>query len=209
MRGKGRPFARADLTGRRFGRLVAIAVAGRQGRYIQWRCRCDCGRETTTRTAALTGGTTRSCGCLASEVRSQSNLIHGRKNSREYKVWLNMRQRCLNSKRADWSYYGGRGITICAAWDSFAQFYSDMGPAPAEHSLDRIDVNGNYEPDNCRWATNTEQMRNTRVNRLLTFEGRTQPLSAWAEDIGVPISTLHSRLKRSSVEQSLGGRAAP
>lgn len=208
MRGKGRPFARADLTGRRFGRLVALEITGRRGRYIQWRCRCDCGREVTTRTAALTGGTTQSCGCLALEVRGRTNRTHGRGHSREYMAWLNMRQRCTNSNRTDWPHYGGRGITICPEWDSFERFYADMGAVSAGHSLDRIDVNGNYEPTNCRWATKTEQARNTRANRLLTFDGRTQTMRAWSEDIGVAYTTLASWLKRMSVAAALSGGMA-
>lgn len=196
----------ADLSGRRFSRLVVLGSAERVGRYNRWQCRCDCGRQTIVRTASLNNGSTQSCGCL----KGRSNRTHGRCHTREYAAWLNMRQRCTNSNRPDWMHYGERGITICPAWDSFEQFYADMGNAPLGHSLDRIDVNGNYEPGNCRWATHTEQMRNTRANRFITFRGKTQTLRAWSEELRVNYTTLHSRLRRATFDEIASSiRAVP
>ncbi len=121
------------------------------------------------------------------------------KRSSEHYAWTNMIQRCTNDKRADFHQYGGRGITVCDAWlNSFAVFLSDMGQRPSsQHSLDRYpNLNGNYEPDNCRWATKDQQMQNTRATRLITFNGQTMGLNAWAKHIGIGRQSLSDRLRR-------------
>lgn len=126
-------------------------------------------------------------------------------------VWEQMIQRCSDRNIPAWKNYGGRGITVCARWRSFKNFLADMGPRPVGRSLDRIDNNGNYEPGNCRWATQKEQTRNCRTNRLLTFQGRTLPMSQWTEIMGFKPNLIWQRLGRGwSVEKSLttpvGGR---
>jgi hypothetical protein len=119
----------------------------------------------------------------------------------EYRIWCNMHRRCKPNVKN----YGARGISVCERWTSFENFVADMGPMPsAHHSLDRKCVEGNYEPGNCRWATKTEQMRNTRANRLIEHNGKTQPLAAWAEEIGMSQDTLRVRLHRGkSIERVL------
>lgn len=129
----------------------------------------------------------------------------GKKWSPEYTVWHGMLQRCLNQKNPSYPRYGGRGITVCSAWRaSFESFLADMGERPAGTSINRIDNDGPYSKANCEWATETEQQRNRRSNRPLTFRGRTQSLAAWAEELRIPYFTVHARLRRGwSVDRAL------
>ena len=127
---------------------------------------------------------------------------HGMSGTRVHNIWLGMLDRCDNDRSGN---YGARGIAVCESWRSFEMFYLDMGAPPSnDHSLDRVDVNGDYEPTNCRWATRTEQARNTRRNTFLTYDGRTQTLAAWAEELGLKQPTVCRRLMAGwSVERAL------
>lgn len=189
---------RIDLTGAVFDRLTVIEYAGNDKyKNAQWKCRCECGTEKVISGASLRSGHTLSCGCFHKEKASdwavKNKTTHGMRKSRTYSVWTNMRTRCTNPKYKQYKDYGGRGITVCDRWlESFENFLADMGEAPEDKTLDRIDNNGNYEPNNCRWATYHEQ----RMNRSDTvmFEGKT--VYAWAEELGMNYYTLYSRLKR-------------
>ena len=120
----------------------------------------------------------------------------------EYQVWKQMRQRCANPQHPKYRLYGARGIIVCPRWQSFKAFWSDMGPCPDDHTLDRLDNDGNYEPTNCRWATRSQQGRNTRYNRLLTHNGKTMCVADWSEATGITGFTIRSRLRRGwSVER--------
>lgn len=163
-----------DLTGRRFGRLVALGpveiVRYTGATQIKWLCRCDCGGETRALAQNLRKGHSGSCGCLIREVCGNNFRTHGqggRKITPEYRAWTKMKERCLDPRNKRYADWGGRGISICREWlNDFQRFYSDMGKRPSpDHSLDRINVNGNYEPGNCRWATRLEQARNKRNTR--------------------------------------------
>ena len=162
-----------DLIGRRFERLIAIEIVGEQYGSCLWRVRCDCGAEKIINGRNLRNGQTRSCGCLSREIaatRQKEKTKHGEASSPspEYVAWISMKTRCYNPKAAKYHLYGGRGITVCARWrESFETFLADMGRRPtAQHSLDRYpDTNGNYEKDNCRWATASEQNSNRRSYR--------------------------------------------
>lgn len=134
--------------------------------------RCVCGTEREVRVQKVESGRSRSCGCLASELRAARMGRHGLARTPVYRAWADMHQRCYNPKARNYPNYGGRGITVCARWSEFTAFYADMGPRPDGLTLDRIDVNGNYEPDNCRWATRSVQNANRRSKRQVEMDRR-------------------------------------
>lgn len=187
-----------DMTGLVFGKLTVIRRKdGVQAKVAFWVCRCECGREAIVQGGKLRRGHTRSCGCLVSEHTTAMKTTHGGSKTREYKIWKGMIYRCENPKAKRWERYGGRGISVCERWrNSFPNFLADMGPRPSpEHSIERKDSNGNYEPDNCIWATATEQSKNTSRNLMFTHEGKTLCLSDWARHFKIRIDTLWYRLK--------------
>lgn len=199
-----------DLTNSRFGRLLVIKYAYSRRKKVYWECLCDCGNIKEIQGTDLKSGKTLSCGCLHKEVLSK-RVKHGyarrfNQNDPLYVAWKNMKLRCLNHSFSGWKDYGGRGIKVCERWlNSFENFAFDMGEHPGKgYSLERIDNNGNYTPENCKWATRTEQGRNRRANTLLTYQGETLPISAWAERIGVKENTIFSRLRYGwSIEETL------
>lgn len=189
-----------SIIGERFGRLVVVSAGSRAG---QWICQCDCGNQKEAAKGNLTAGRTKSCGCLRKE--RPNGTTHGSTGTLTHRRWLSMRRRCLDSSQPYYPNYGGRGITVCARWDQFENFLSDMGecPSPAM-TLDRIDSNGNYEPANCRWATSKQQCRNTRKNRLLTLNGETMCVADWAERTGIKAQAILNRLRYGwTVERAL------
>lgn len=164
-----------NLTGQKFGRLTVIERAGKlYGTQSAWKCKCDCGNEKIIAGAHLTKKQrpTYSCGCFAIERTKECNTTHGKTKTPEFTVWVNMMDRCYNSNRKGYEYYGGRGIKVDLVWhgsEGVIRFLSDMGSRPSSaHSLDRIDVNKDYGPSNCRWGTKQEQAANRRPFKALT-----------------------------------------
>ena len=188
-------------SGDRYGRLVvlrecdSVMSGGRSVRRVE--CICDCGVVKEYWLYSLRNGNTSSCGCFAKEVAGKGVSTHGLSGSAEYRIWQGMIARCKSLSKGGHKDYGGRGIKVCERWaNSFEAFYSDMGPRPsAGHSIDRYpDNDGNYEPSNCRWATQKEQCRNRRVNYIVTHNGQSKCVSEWAEEYGFKASVLYERL---------------
>lgn len=151
-----------------FGRLTVKSSAGFYGGHPLWFCECICGGTATARQGNLVHDQTKSCGCLRKDNHWKTHGYAGKIRTPEYRAWHNMRSRCSNSKEKSYHNYGGRGIRVCERWSQFENFILDIGPRPSsEHSLDRIDNNGNYEPSNCRWATRSEQIKNQRPRSVI------------------------------------------
>ncbi len=156
-----------DLTGQRYNRLFVLEREPSRGvgKQIYWKCLCDCDNVTIVDSWSLRKNRTKSCGCWQQEVRGKTPKVkHNKYNTRVYHSWEQMKQRCLNPKATRYPTYGGLGITVCERWLEFKNFYEDMGDRPAGKTLDRINPYGNYEPNNCRWATYKEQVHNRRRN---------------------------------------------
>lgn len=189
-----RAFQRLDITGQVFGRLTALSWE-KEGGKTKWNCSCSCGGTAKVVVFKLTTGATQSCGCLLKEANRSRLLTHGGSSSPLYGTWQQMLRRCDLPTHVDYAHYGGRGIRVCERWKDFSLFIQDMGAPPFPGaSIDRRNVNGDYSPDNCRWATKSEQARNKRNSRLITFRGATKHLYEWADELGVSPNTLASRL---------------
>lgn len=190
------------MEGKKFGRLTVLCEAGLVGKKImQWKCKCDCGNFCTPRGSSLRSGKAVSCGCFQRENQVKVATKHGEakrnQKTKEYHAWSSMKQRCSRTKWTYFKYYGGRGIKVCSRWESsFETFLSDMGRCPDGMTLERIDVNGDYEPGNCEWASRKAQSNNRRNNRRIDFNGQTKTLTQWAIALGLKPVTLHTRLTR-------------
>lgn len=188
-----------DLTGQRFERLVALDRAPTVEKRAMWRCKCDCGNEKVVWQYLLTTGGVRSCGCIRHEINKRGrNHKHDMKGTTEFRIWVQMRYRCRNPRYRFFKDYGGRGIKVCARWDSdFRNFFADMGPRPSlEYTLDRIDNDGDYEPGNCRWATRIIQQTNRRKARLFSAFGKSQTASEWGRQTGLSRNLIFMRIAK-------------
>lgn len=201
-----------DLSGLRFGRLLV------QGRHpnnsprgaSMWTCLCDCGEMTITVGSKLTEQRVQSCGCLvkdtAQELAKSLNLTHGHSRTPEYVAWINMKSRCSNPRTMGYEGYGGRGISVDPRWEnSFENFLADMGQRPSpDHSLDRREVDGNYGPGNCRWATFDEQQNNKRNSVLFEYQGKSYTRTQLCRLTGVDVKTFQYRINcGKSIEEAL------
>lgn len=195
-----RIYKREDLSGQKFNKLTYIKFShiGKDNREY-WIFRCDCSQEKVIRKSRVKYGETKSCGCL------NRNFKHGMRNSATYNSWINMKTRCLNPKNNRYQYYGQRGIKVCDRWlNSFENFLEDMGEKPEGFSIDRIDNNMDYSKENCRWATNLEQMNNMSTNKLIAYLGKTQSLMGWSKELNFKYKSVANRLSRGwSFEESI------
>lgn len=182
----------AGIAGQKFGYLTAIEPAGRLRRDSAWRCQCVCGEYRTVKSHDLVTGKIRSCGCK----NRKGKATHDMYGTATYNVWAGIKQRCLNPCVKAWPNYGGRGISVCERWLRFENFLVDMGERPPGMSIDRIDNNGNYEPENCRWATPFQQCRNTRKNRMVDLDGESMPVVVACEKLNVSQKTVRTRILR-------------
>lgn len=183
-----------DLTGKIFGGLCVIKKSEKKhkGKHgVRWLCKCECGRTTVVLTERLNSGNTRSCGCA---IYSQGGLCAA--NESEYKCWQHMISRCSNPKDSSYPDYGARGIRVCKRWCDFSLFLTDMGSKSSDNlSIERLNVNGDYEPGNCVWATRKTQMRNTRRNFVIEYRGEKRCLSEWCELLGLTYARTLARLR--------------
>lgn len=184
--------------GQVFERLIAIKDVGRDKHgYRLWQFRCVCGKVFVCSASIVWRKRKLSCGCLHRELLRIANIKHGKKYTRVYNIWAQLKQRCFNKKHQAYKRYGGRGIEICSRWLQFENFLTDMGDPPSrQHTLDRVDNNNGYSKGNCRWATKKEQNRNARTNTNYTLGSKTQCLSAWAEDFRRPYYLIHHRVRQ-------------
>lgn len=186
-----------NLIGKRFGRLVVLKYSEKKLDGTMWQCICDCGTLKIISGHALRRKLTKSCGCLQKELLKKRSKTHGMWGSPEYNSWHDMHQRCDNPKRKYYKNYGGRGIKICKKWESFEQFYKDIGPRPdIKYTLERINNNGDYKPSNCRWATRAEQSSNMRNNIVFNIDNKTLTLSQISRKYNIHYETLRGRLRR-------------
>lgn len=192
-----------DLTGQRFGRLVAVECVGSKNKLRMWKCICDCGNIVVTNTHSLRCGNSTSCGCS----RKGINSTHKQSGSRLYKIRSGIIQRTTNPKNPDFPDYGGRGIAVCDEWLHSFTAFSDWAVSNGyrdDLTIDRIDNNGNYSPENCRWITRKEQASNRRSNHILEYHGERETIEEWCKRTGLKRATLTSRLKRGwSIERAI------
>lgn len=187
-----------DETGNKYGRLLVIERdLSKDHHDAFWICKCDCGNISSVNGTMLRRGTSKSCGCLQRELLSKRQKTHGETNTRIHNIWSKIKFRCFNNKSKDYSKYGGRGITMCEEWSKSYETFRDWSYANGYKenlTIDRIDNDGNYEPNNCRWATIKEQSRNTRYNRKYEYQGEMRCVVELAEIAGLSKYTLKYRL---------------
>lgn len=187
-----------DLTGEVYFRLLVLGIDPENSR--RWMCKCSCGNEISVRKNGLRYGSAKSCGCFKSEQISASKKQHGQSSnanrSGTYSSWASMKTRCSNPKRPNYHNYGGRGIRVCDRWQEFSNFLEDMGDRPVGLTLERIDVDGHYCPENCRWASRKEQARNSRTNVLISVGGEYKPIAQASEETGVSRHTYYNQIAK-------------
>ena len=206
-----------DLTGQTFGKLTVLGrapniiggVAKKRSRRAYY-CRCECGAEKIIVGDSLKSGHTKSCGCDVARRISESRKTHGESKAPLYGIWSAIKRRCYNTHAVEYPWYGGRGIEMCDEWrnsyEAFRNWSLGKGYKPNGHecTIDRIDTNGNYCPENCRWVDSVAQANNRRSNHLLTYNGETHNVTEWSNLVGIPMKTLSSRIHSGwSIEQAL------
>lgn len=191
-----RCFYLYDITGNRYGRLLVKECVQKEGKR-KYKCLCDCGNEVVVLANQLKSGNTKSCGCYKIENAIEKATIHGKSKTPLYMIWNGMKSRCFNKNNKHYKDYGGRGITICKDWCNFENFYnwSVNNNYHKGLSIERIDVNDDYKPENCKWITISEQNENKRNNRLVTYNGETKPLFLLCKEKGLNYKMVLRRLQ--------------
>lgn len=190
---------RIDISGQRFNFLTALRRVGAtkdKGQNSLWECRCECGNKKVLQIGSLKNGTTKSCGCMKPKLISASRTTHGITNTDIFRIWQGIRTRCENPRSKSFRRYGGRGIRLCEQWHDVTAFAADMGERPPGMSVERIDNDGNYSPENCRWATRREQQNNIRTNTKLTYRGARRTVAEWSRELEIPAYLIYARYKR-------------
>lgn len=195
-----------DITGKKFGRLIALKKTEKRDSSgnVYWLCKCDCGGEIETQGRFLRNGLVKSCGCAQIEHAKNMNRKHGKSRSRIYSIWIAMKLRCFSENDANYYKYGGRGISVCQKWigeHGFENFYkwAIENGYDDELTIDRINVDGNYEPSNCRWTTPKEQMQNTRRSRYVNYEGKIYTISELSEKLNLTYMQTWHRFRDISI----------
>ena len=191
-----------DLTGQRFNHLLVLERVPNDKKTI-WKCQCDCGKIVNVWAQSLKNGQ-KSCGCMTKQILSEYRTTHGGSHTKLFEIWRNMKDRCYREKHKSYPQYGGRGIKVCDEWkNDFSAFQKwafengyDENAEFMKCTIDRIDVNGNYEPDNCRWVDMKTQCNNRTNSRKLTYNNETHTISEWSEITGLPFDVIHSRLDK-------------
>ena len=192
-----------DMTGERYGRLVVLRraddyIVPKTGKHqTMWECVCDCGRNVVTARTPLVSGAVISCGCAGRENRMRAIVKHGGTGSRLYNIWLDMRHRCTIPGSTRYDNYGGRGINVCEEWNDFAtfRFWAESSGYNDTLSIDRVDVNGDYCPENCRWTDILSQNNNTTRNVKIALGGEEMTIGQWARRLGISYNTMYGRIK--------------
>lgn len=184
-----------DLTGMVFGKLTVLRIGEKHGVNYHWICQCACGSEASIRGSALRHGEALSCGCLRKERAIKANTTHGKSKDGAYSSWQSMMHRCYDKSHDQYHRYGGNGVIVCDRWHDFSSFFEDMGSRPYGKTIDRKNSEGNYEPNNCRWATKKEQANNRTNNKPISFNGREMNVRDWGDLLGIPWQTIYSRLR--------------
>jgi hypothetical protein len=182
-----------------FGRLTVISFKNKVKNNKHWFCKCSCGNLISPRASSLNVGQTKSCGCYKYENLKTMNITHGLKKTSEYRIWVGMLNRCRSKKSKCYHNYGGRGITVSESWYKFENFYADMGKHPVGMSLDREDNDKGYSKENCRWATQMQQSRNTRNNIWVIVNGQKMIITDAARCIGANMRSLYSTKKQKTL----------
>jgi hypothetical protein len=184
-----------DLSGERFGRLLVLQKNGYNKHHqLYWLCECDCGNRKNVLGCVLSRGDTNSCGCLVKESIAKVNYRHGMTKTPIYGLWHAMIQRCYDKNCDVYYRYGGRGINVCNKWQTFEGFYEDMGDKPKGKSLERLDNDGDYCPENVVWADAKAQANNKRSNVILEHNGKKQTMQQWCDELDLKIGTVWARL---------------
>jgi hypothetical protein len=184
-----------DYIGQQHGFLKIISVCQEQGKRAEYFCICKCGNEKYVQVGNISR--THSCGCFRKQFSKEMHTKHGQsKRTKAYEVWVNMKTRCSNPNSTFYLHYGGRGIKVCERWQNFENFYKDMGDVPSKLTIERIDVNKDYEPSNCKWASKMEQAANKRNNRFLIIDNEKIHLMEASRRFNLNFKTIWQRLKR-------------